>query len=130
MALEIGSFARGFVAKLIASGVSAIRPHAREDRRGFQAVVDLLNKEIDDAGTSQGDRDRYMALVRLRNSLQASNIGAFDSNPFYEEIVFTVSKPYAQALFGELPDFERDIIGKAADAFIREKMPYHVDRAS
>lgn len=134
----VGTFARGFVARLIASGVSAIQPHASEDRRGFQAVVDYLDEQIR-ARRDRPDLDRasYMQLVRLRNELKASNSGAFDAfetalrdlqlsltsspNAFYEEIEFNVSRPYALSLLGELPEFERELVAGAAEVFLREK---------
>lgn len=134
-----GLFAQAFVAQLIAQGVSAVQPHAPEDRKGFQAVVDLLNAEIDRQRQS-GDLDIeiYRDLVRLRNELKASNSGAFDSfetilrdlqlsmtnspNPFYEEIEFSVSKPYAESMLDELSASQRDLVAKAADAFLRERL--------
>jgi hypothetical protein len=135
----VGSFARGFVARLITSGISAIQPHAPEDRRGFQAVVDFLDNEIKRlrGAAANVDRGAYMQLVRMRNELKASNSGAFDAfetalrdlqlsltsspNAFYEEIEFNVSKPYAESLVGELPPFQRDLVSGAAEAFLRER---------
>lgn len=138
-ALEVGSFARGFVAKLIASGVSSIRPNAPADRRGFQAIIDMLNEDIASLRrTEAADRSVYIALVRLRNSLQASNTGSFDAfetalrnlqlsltsspNPFYDEIAFDVSRPYAQAIFNELSPDQQRIVDKAVNAFIEERV--------
>lgn len=133
--LTLGSFAEGFVAKLITDGQSAIRPQSPEDRFGLNEVVQTLEREIQSIrGKSDLDRDWYRALVMLRNELRPSMTGAFDGfenalrnlqlsftscpNAFYEEITFNVTRPFAEAVVSELPQPQRDLIARAAKAFV------------
>jgi hypothetical protein len=94
-----------------------------------------LEKEID-ALRSKGDIDKkwYRTLVSLRNQLRPSISGAFDGfesalrnlqlsftscpNPFYEEIAFTVTTPFAEAV---VKDRERHLVEAAAKAFINAR---------
>lgn len=135
--LDTERFTRGFVAQLFQLDASALQPRKREDRLGFRRVLDVLEEEIAKL-QAEGRRSRlYVDLVRLRNELSPSNIGAFDNfetalrdlqlsatdcpNPFYEEIIFTVSRPNAEATLAELPEEYRLLIEKAAKAFVNEK---------
>jgi len=138
-ALNVTSFTKGFIAHLVELGETAIYPKSTEDRRGFRSVIEALAAEIDRLRPSTDSEGRalYRALVLLRNELQASPTGAFDAmetalrnlqlsltncpNPFYEEISFTVSPPFAQALLKEIPDRQRSVVMKAAEAFLRTK---------
>ena len=45
--LTLGSFTKGFVAKLIDLGETAIYPKSEGDRHAFSKVIELLNIEID-----------------------------------------------------------------------------------
>ena len=133
--LTVASFTKGFIAYLIGLGETAIYPKSPRDRRGFQSVVETLESEIErirSSGTPD-EQNLYRPLVRLRNELQASSTGAFDAletalrnlqlnftncpNPFYEEISFTVSAPFAQSILEELPKSHRDLVSRAADRF-------------
>jgi hypothetical protein len=137
--LTVASFTKAFIAHLIEVGETAIYPKSPRDRRGFQSVVDTLEREIDrlKSATSVDDRALYRTLVRLRNGLRASNTGAFDAletalrnvqlnftncpNPFYEEIAFTVSPPFAKAVLAELPESHRELAVRAADRFLQAR---------
>src|SRR5258706_353039 len=112
-ALTLGDFTQGFVAKLVDSGETAIHPKAPEDRIAILSVIEAIEDELKTVarGDSPSTDPWYRALVTLRNELKPSNSGAFDSfetalrnlqlsftscpNPFYEEIAFSVTKPYA-----------------------------------
>lgn len=136
--LSLAQFVQGFVAELLRLGTSAVRPKSEPDREGFARVVEALNDEITRirrAPDSESDQEWYRSLVRLRNELQASNSGAFDGfetalrnqqlsftnspNPFYEEIAFSVSRPFAQAVLKELPARARHLAGRAAEEFLK-----------
>jgi hypothetical protein len=137
--LTLGDFAQGFVARLVELGETAIRPKAHEDRFGLKRVIDALEAEIRmiKAQGSSIDPDWYRVLVALRNELKPSNSGAFDGfetalrnlqlsftscpNPFYEEIAFTVTKPYAKSVIDEYPDRERALIDCVAKAFVEAR---------
>jgi hypothetical protein len=136
-ALDAERFTRGFVAKLLQLDATALQPRKREDRLGFRRVLKVIEDEIA-IRQSEGRRSRfYMDLVRLRNELSPSNAGAFDNletalrdlqlsvtdcpNPFYEEIVFTGSRPNANATLATLPAEYLGVIEKAAKAFLDEK---------
>ena len=137
MTLDSGLFARGFVAKLIADGASAIVPQRPADRSGFKRVLDVLDEQIAIEREQPSRRDWYKQLVRLRNELQPSNNGAFDNfetalrnlqlsftsspNPFYKEILFSVSAPFARAVFEELEEGPKNVIDKSAKAFLETR---------
>jgi hypothetical protein len=133
--LSIGSFTKAFVAKLIELGETAIYPKSEADRRGFAVVVQTLNGEIERLRNSSDPDDKalYRSLVVLRNQIQASSTGAFDAfetalrnlqlsftnspNPFYEEIGFTISRPFAESIFSEFPPAQKKLIGDLAEKF-------------
>lgn len=137
IALDTERFMRGFVAKLLQLDESALQPRNLEDRLGFRRVLDVLEEEIAKLRRKGRPSRLYVDLVRLRNNLSPSNVGAFDNfetalrdlqlsatdcpNPFYDEIVFTVSRPNAEATLAELPEEYRLLIEKAAKAFVNEK---------
>lgn len=135
MTLDVETFVRGFVAGLINSDATAIRLGSRADRRGLRQVLNTLETEIQRSQNSNGeDKDWYRYVVRLRNELRPSNNGTFDNfemalrnlqlsltscpNPFYEEIAFSVSKPYAQSIISELPNPQQKLVAKAVEAFL------------
>ena len=142
-ALTVTSFTKGLIAYLVALGETAIYPKSPRDRRGFQSVVEILETEISRLKSSNSTKDQelYRPLVRLRNELQASSTGAFDAfetalrnlqlnftncpNPFYEEIAFTVSVPFAKSILAELPESQRKLVEKAGIEFktAREAAP-------
>lgn len=133
--LTVASFTKGFIAYLVSYGETAIYPKSPRDRRGFQSIVEAIETEIAriSASESTADRNLYRPLIRLRNELQASSTGAFDAfetalrnlqlnftnspNPFYEEISFTVSVPFAKAILRELPEPQRVLVTKLGDQF-------------
>lgn len=135
----LGDFTQGFIAKLVELGETAIHPRAHEERMALRRVVDTVENELRNISSTKSPDDAtwYKRLVLLRNELRPSNSGAFDSfetalrnlqlsltscpNPFYEEIAFSVTKPYAKALFNEYPDRERSLIERAAKAFVEAR---------
>lgn len=116
---DIQTFMKAFVAALIARGQNAVRPRALPDRRGFQEVVDLLDKEAERIEASGEDHEALRAIVAVANQLRPSNTGAYDGfetelralqltftrcpNLFYKEITFTVPEPYARSVIAALP---------------------------
>src|SRR5690349_6496757 len=133
--LTIASFMKAFVARLIELGETAIYPKSDADRRGFSVVIESLNNEIDRLKNSNEAEDKalYRSLVVLRNQLQASSTGAYDAfetalrnlqlsftnspNPFYDEIAFTISRPFAKSIFMEMPGKQQKLIAELADRF-------------
>jgi hypothetical protein len=133
--LTIASFTKAFVARLIELGETAIYPKSDADRRGFAVVIEALNNEIDRLRSSNEDEDRilYRSLVVLRNQLQASSTGAYDAfetalrnlqlsftnspNPFYDEIAFTISRPFAKTIFSEVPSRQQKLVADLAEKF-------------
>ena len=139
MNLDVETFVRGFVAGLIDADATAIRPGRSEHRHGFKQVLDILDQEVERSQTSKrDDQGWYKQVVRLRNGLRPSNSGTFDNfemalrdlqlsltncpNPFYEEIAFSVSKPYAQSIFNDMPDPQRNLVARAVEAFLGASM--------
>ena len=104
-------------------------------------VVQMLDQEIQQM-RDQGDYDQiwYRDIVRLRNGLKPSNSGAFDNfetalrdlqlsltsapNAFYEDITFSVSKPYAHSIFCDMPKIQQELILKAVEAFLGSRIAH------
>lgn len=142
--LSVASFTKGFIAHLVELGETAIYPKAEEDRRGFESAIQALEDEITKLRPSLDTEERalYRALVLIRNDLQASSTGAFDSletalrnlqlnftncpNPFYEEISLTVSPAFAKALLAELPEAPRGVVIRAANSFRKARRAAHL----
>jgi hypothetical protein len=133
MVMDIEGFARGFVAALVEGNRTAVQPKRPEHRVGFHKVYARLEEEVQQA-RKVGDREWLKEVVRLRNRLMPGPTGSFDQfetalrdlqltytespNVYYEDIVFTVSKPFAQFTLASMGNRERDLVRKAALAFI------------
>jgi hypothetical protein len=112
MRIDLEQFTRGFVAALVDKDQPSIQPKRPEHVRGFYKVRELLQKEVDRA-QSGNDREWLQQLVRLRNRLSPGPTGSFDQletalrdlqhsftespNVYYEDIEFTISKPFAES---------------------------------
>src|SRR5271165_5192581 len=102
MAMDMESFARGFVAALVEEDRTSIQPKRPGHRIAFHKVYDYLREEAHRAHSS-GDRDWLKQVVRLRNRLMPGITGSFDQfetalrdlqlsftespNVYYEDIV-------------------------------------------
>ena len=133
MALEVGKFAKGFVAALVELEQSSIQPKSPEHLRALNEVHRFIAKQVELARDKQ-PRNWFKDVVRLRNSLSPGQTGAFDQfetalrdlqlsftespNPNYEDIIFTVSKPFASSSLEAFEPRERDLIRKAAGVFV------------
>jgi hypothetical protein len=129
------TFARAFIAGLITRDWAAVRPQSPSDRRGFANVVKVLDASIAELKSRNEETVKILQIARIANDLRPSNSGAFDGfeaalrsmqltlascpNPFYEDIVFSVPKSYAQATIDSLPPTQRKLIDTAVDAFVR-----------
>jgi hypothetical protein len=98
--------------------------------------VRLLDRKVEERERMKADTQTIRQLARIANQLRASNTGGYEGfeaalrslqltfasspNPFYEEITFSVPKPYAEATVNRLPRFQRELVNEAADAFVRE----------
>ena len=130
--LEIRDFTRGFIAALVMAGSSSLQPMNPAHRRGlyrvFQYIEDRTSKARQD-----GVRDQFKALVRIRNRIAPGQTGAFDQlqtdlrdlqlsltespNPSYEDISFSLSKPFARSLLQQLGTEKCGIVTEAARLF-------------
>jgi hypothetical protein len=135
-AMDLHTFTRAFVAGLVARDRLSVRPHSPRDRRGFASVVRLLDRKVEELERNRADPHVIRQLVRIANELRPSNTGGYEGfeaafrslqltfasspNPFYEEITFSVPKPYAEATVNGLPAFQRQLVNEAANAFVRE----------
>lgn len=132
--MNLQAFARAFIAGLVANDRPAISPQNPSDRRGFAGVVHVLDESVADL-KKKGESPRLiLEIARIANGLRPSNSGAFDGfeaalrsmqltlascpNPFYEDIVFSVPKTYAQATVDNLPKAQQELVKKAVDAFV------------
>ena len=132
MHIDLEQFARGFIAALIDTDRASIQPKRPEHVQGFYRVRQLLEAEVERAKQGQ-DREWYKQLVRLRNRLSPGPTGSFDQletalrdlqlsftespNVYYEDIEFTISKPFAESTLRKFDDRERALMVGAAKAF-------------
>jgi hypothetical protein len=130
MSFTLHEFARGFVAKLLADGTTSLRPNDPADIDRLKRVYDYL---IHEAQSARSDEDWFGDLLGLRNEFAPSYLGTFDNftgelrnlqrsltacpNPYYEEISFSVSQPYAASLFNEFEPKKRQLIENAVQKF-------------
>lgn len=140
---EARDFARGFVAGLVMEGASSIQPMNPAHRHGMYRVYQYIEDEVAKA-ESGGLRDRFKALVRIRNRIEPGQTGAFDQfqtdlrdlqlsltespNPSYEDISFSLSQPFAQSLLQQLGDANISLIRGAVKCFLRESVSGDVPR--
>ncbi|MDE2227740.1 MAG: hypothetical protein KGL11_01690 [Alphaproteobacteria bacterium] len=133
MPLDVEAFARGFIAALVAENRTSIQPKRPEQRRAFYRIYEFLGTEACKA-EQQHDKKWLREVVRLRNRLAPGPTGAFDQfetalrdlqlsftespNPYYEDIVFTVSEPFARSTLERMSDRERGLVMQAAQLFV------------
>ena len=124
-------FCKAFLSQLVLVGDRVLEPKSPAERRGFGKIVTVLGEAA--LAAQGGDRGWYKQIVRLRNSLQPSNNGSFETietllrdlqtssvkhpNPKYEHLTIEVSPAFAQALLGALDERERRLVVDAAKAF-------------
>lgn len=134
--LDLRTFTKAFVAGLVMRDMYEVRPDDFHTRRGFGRVVRILDEAKVKLKAEGADRDLVRRIGRLANELRASNTGAFDGfetalrqvqltftcspNPEYDDIVFSVSKTYAEATVAELPHDQRRIVDDAVSVFAEE----------
>ena len=134
MALEFDQFAKGFVAALVELDQSSIQPKSPEHLRALNELYHFISQAVEQARGPSDSREWLRDLVRLRNSLVPGQTGAFDQletalrdlqlsftespNPNYEDIVFTVSKPFARSALETFGNKERELVRSAAKIFM------------
>jgi hypothetical protein len=144
-AFEFDEFTRAFVAALVQAERSSIQPKNPVQRRAFYRVWKVIGKQVDDARNSPKKRDWLRTVVRIRNRMSPGQSGAFDQfetalrdlqlsltespNPSYEDISFTLSKPFANSVLNELAPKERALVRKAADVFLTSTAAANVAKA-
>lgn len=127
-------FMKAFVAGLVLRNRSSVRPSSPSDRRGFAEVIRILEQRIDELEKGGEDRRAIREFVRIANDLRASNTGGYEGfesalrglqltfascpNPFYEEISFSVPKPYAESTVNSLPNVQHKLVNDVAQAFV------------
>jgi hypothetical protein len=133
MEIDLERFTRGFVAALVERNQPSIQPKRPEHVRGFYKMRELLDAEVARARDGT-DREWLQQVVRLRNRLSPGPTGSFDQfetalrdlqlsftespNVYYEDIEFTLSKPFANSTLSKLADRERSLVNNAAAAFV------------
>jgi hypothetical protein len=133
MAIDLQNFARGLVAALVEKKATSIQPKRPEHRHGFYKIREFLDAEVDKAKKSE-DTEWLKQVVRLRNRLTPGPTGSFDNfetalrdlqlsatespNVYYEDIEFTISKPFAESTLKTLDPRERELVQNAASAFM------------
>jgi hypothetical protein len=137
MTIGVEKFAKGFVAAMVDLEQFSIEPKSPRHLRGFWALHDLLDKEVERVRYDPNKREWFRDIVRLRNSLVSGPTGSFDQfesalrdlqssvtsspNPSYVSLEFTVSRPFARSLLDELNEDERILARAAATAFVKSQ---------
>ena len=126
-------FTRGFIAALVLKGASSLQPMNPVHRQGLYRVWDYLESEARKAEQSS-DRGWFKSLVRIRNRVDPGQTGAFDQfqtdlrdlqlsltespNPSYEDIAFSLSRPFADSLLEQLGGERSDLVRAAVEVFL------------
>ena len=134
MAIDLEAFTRGFVAALVERDRNSLQPKRPEHVHGFYRLQDFLREEAHRAGQAE-DKEWFRQIVRLRNRIAPGPSGSFDQfetalrdlqlsstespNVWYEDIEFTLSKPFAEASLRQLDPRESELVRNAAAAFER-----------
>jgi hypothetical protein len=135
--IDMQSFAKAWVAGLIDRDVVGVRPHEQTDRRGFERVVETLDKEVDRLSKEGAQELLILSLVKIANELRPSRAGDYEGfesalrslqltftaspNPWYDYISFPVSKPNAKSFLEGVSSPIRHIADIAAQAFVNTK---------
>ncbi len=142
--LEARDFTRGFVAALVMAGASSLQPMNPAHRQGLYRVFQYIDDQAKTAKSS-GVREQFKALVRIRNRIAPGQTGAFDQfqtdlrdlqlsltespNPSYEDIAFSLSKPFARSLLDQLGTAKSHLIEAAVDCFLGNGSSDRVSKA-
>ena len=133
--LEARDFTRGFIAALVVRGFSSLQPMSPTHRRGLYRVFQYIAACAAEA-RHEGGREQFKALVRIRNRIAPGQAGAFDQfqtdlrdlqlsltespNPSYEDISFSLTKPFASSLLDQLGEGRSRIVTEAARLFLED----------
>lgn len=126
-------FARAFVAALVVLEIKSIQPKEPRQRRALNAVWEYLRDQVEKERPEKKDPHWFRTIVRIRNRLNPGQTGAHDHfetalrdlqlsltespNPYYEDIEFTVSIPYAGSILENLDPTARMLAQDAARTF-------------
>lgn len=136
--LGSSAFIAAFIAALVVNGRTAIKPKTAHDQSSFYRVYELIEEEVRRLRQNMASSPAtYREMVRLRNSIQPSSSGAFDgfehllrdqqlwltacANPFYEEISFEITEPYARSILERANESTRTLAEIAASKFLDDK---------
>lgn len=138
MTIDLEKFTRGFIAALIEDNQPSIQPKRPEHIRGFYRLRKILDDEVESA-RNLSDREWLQQVVRLRNRIAPGPTGSFDQfetalrdlqlsftqspNVDYEDIEFTISKPFAKSTLTHFNEREQALLKQAAAAFIGNAAP-------
>lgn len=130
---EARDFTKGFVAALVQAGAYSLQPMNPQHRQGLYRVWGFLDRQAREAQEANA-RERFKALIRLRNRIAPGHTGAFDQfqtdlrdlqlsltespNPSYEDISFSLSAPFAKSLLMELGEERSDLVRGAVEVFL------------
>jgi hypothetical protein len=131
--IDLHSFTKSWVAGLVRNHVDQIRPHDPIMREAFKAVLEALDRRVEELSEKQLPSEAILPLLQVANELRPSNTGAFEGfeaalrslqltftsspNPWYDNIEFPVSPTQAESFLSSIPDVQRDIALEAAKAF-------------
>lgn len=135
MELTLKEFTRGMVASLVTANVGSIQPKRPDQRKALRAVWQHISKETERARKSHTqDVDWLKQLIRLRNGMAPGITGTFDQfetalrdlqlsftqspNPSYEDVDFTVSKPFARSRLARFDQRARKLVDDATTIFL------------
>ncbi|GAB5505964.1 MAG: hypothetical protein Rhirs2KO_11270 [Rhizobiaceae bacterium] len=113
----------------------SFQPMNPDHRLGLYRVWEYLDRLVEDA-RGQEASDWFRSLVRIRNRIAPGHAGVFDQfqtelrdlqlsltespNPSYEDIVFSVSRPFAASLLDQLGDERSEVVRQAVRLFLKK----------
>jgi NifB/MoaA-like Fe-S oxidoreductase len=135
MSLDLGTFARGFIATLAMHNLFSIQPKNPAQIRAFHEIRNVFDAEVEKLRASETETDWLYEIAELRNRLSPSTSGHFDQletafrdlqlsltespNLSYEDIDFTISLPFAQTTLERFSTRERELIEQAVGAYLK-----------
>ena len=131
--IDLHSFTKSWVAGLVRNHIDRIRLHDPLMREAFKAVLDALDRRVEELSEQCLPSEAILPLLQVANELRPSNTGAFEGfetalrslqltftsspNPWYDNIEFPVSPTQAESFLRSIPEVQREIALEAAQAF-------------
>jgi len=134
--LPVDQFVEAFVAALVLAGQREIIPRSPRALRGFQAIVDLLDRQVVRFRKEKRDWSEIWPWIETTNRLRLSSLGGVESwehelraaqnhftrvfNPSYERVELAIAPATAAGELRKLNTEQRSLVNEAARQFRAE----------